>query len=239
MMLLSEGGFMTLVVLALVLVVAMVIFGHLAAKKRREALAAWARGHGLGFDPERDSGMDNRYPAFECLQEGSRRYAFNVMSGAYRGRELVAFDYHYATRSTGSRGRRKTHHHYFSAAIVSPGFVVRPLFLRPEGFFDKVKAAFGYDDIDFESAEFSKRFFVKSPDRRWAYDVIHARTMEFLLAAPRHSLEFHDRSIIVWNKTRWDLPQLEAAIGVIHGVLDRLPAYVVDQQRGGRQSDPS
>ena len=41
---------------------------------------------------------------------------------------------------------------------------------------------FGHDDIDFESAEFSRNFYVKSSDRKWAFDILHARAMEFLLA---------------------------------------------------------
>ncbi len=228
------GGVVVLVVLGVALVIAVAVFAHLAEKKRKAALAAWAARHGLVFSEARDSGMDDRYPEFDCLHEGSRRYAFNIMRGRWMDRGLIAFDYHYETHSTNSKGQRQTHHHYFSAAIIDPDFVLKPLFIRPEGFFDKVKAAFGYDDIDFESAEFSKRFYVKSPDRKWAYDVIHARTMEYLLAAPRHSLEFDDRSIIVWNKGRWSSGQFAAAAGVVHGVLDRLPDYVLEQQRSLR-----
>ena len=40
-------------------------------------------------------------------------------------------------------------------------------------------------EIEFESTEFSKEFHVKSPDRRWAFDVLSQATMEFLLALPQ------------------------------------------------------
>lgn len=223
-----------LIVLGMALVIVIAIFALRAAKKRRAELAVWAARHGLVFSEGHDSGMDNRYPDFDCLHEGSSRYAFNIMRGRWRDRGLIAFDYHYETHSTNSKGQRQTHHHYFSAAIIDPDLVLKPLFIRPEGFFDKVKAAFGYDDIDFESAEFSRRFFVKSPDRKWAYDVIHARTMEYLLSAPRHSLEFDDRSIIVWNTGRWSSREFAAAAGVVHGLLDLLPDYVLEQQRSLR-----
>jgi hypothetical protein len=228
------GGVIVLIVLGVTLVIVGAIVAHLAAKKRRAELAAWAARHGLVFSEGRDSGMDNRYSQFDCLDQGSNRYAFNIMCGRWKGRGFLAFDYHYATHSTNSKGEQKTHHHYFSAAIIEPDLILKPLFIRPEGFFDRVKAAFGYDDIDFESAEFSKRFFVKSPDRKWAYDVIHARTMEYLLSAPRHSLEFDDRSIIVWNNDRWNSREFAAAADVVHGVLDRLPDYVLEQQRSLR-----
>ena len=40
---------------------------------------------------------------------------------------------------------------------------------------------FGYQDIKFESAEFSKTFCVRSPDKKFAYDVCNAKMMEYLL----------------------------------------------------------
>lgn len=231
MLLISQGGIIALFVIGVIVVIIVGVLGHLAEKKRTKELLAWATSNGLRFSDRRDSSMDDRYPEFDCLREGSRRYAFNIMNGRWEDRGFLAFDYHYETYSTDSKGRRQTHHHYFSAAIVEPDIVLKRLFIRPEGFFDKVKAAFGFDDIDFESAEFSKRFFVKSADRKWAYDVIHARTMEFLLKAPKHTIEFDERCVGVWTGKRWSPQQFVSAARVVHGVLDRLPDYVVEQQR--------
>jgi hypothetical protein len=78
---------------------------------------------------------------------------------------------------------RRTTTHEFSYVIVDLPYERLPtLFIRREGIFDAVAGAFGFDDIDFESAEFSKRFHVKSDDKRFAYDVIHPAMIEFLLA---------------------------------------------------------
>ncbi len=44
-------------------------------------------------------------------------------------------------------------------------------------------SAFGFSDIDFESAEFSQKFYVQSRDKRFAYDLLHPNMLEFLLAA--------------------------------------------------------
>jgi hypothetical protein len=91
-------------------------------------------------------------------------------------------DYHYVTTSRDKDGKTTTHTHHFSYLLVHLPFQQTPgLFIRPEGFFDKIKRAMGFDDIDFESAEFSKRFYVTSTDKRFAYDVIHPAMMEFLL----------------------------------------------------------
>lgn len=201
------------------------------AKKRREAIEAFAKAKGLTFISEKRHDLDERYPSFECLRRGKNRYAYNRLEGAWRGRPMLAFDYHYETESKDSKGKRRTSHHHFTAAILTPDLPLKPLAIRPEGLFDRVGAFFGWDDIDFESAEFSRRFHVNSPDRKWAYDVIHARAMERLLAGPRVSVAFDERHAIVWNGSTMGVEDLAAAADLVSDLFDMLPDYVVEQQR--------
>jgi hypothetical protein len=203
-----------------------------AAEKRRKALAAWAEAHGLRFTAGREPGFDDRYPGFESLRKGSGRYAYNVMRGPWNARALQAFDYHYETHTTDSKGRRQTQHHHFSAIILdSPDVPLKPLFIRPEGLFDKVTEFFGFDDIDFESAEFSRKFYVKAPDRKWAYDVIHQRAMEFLLARPAFTIQFEPRCVLVCRNGTCAPEEFAQAVETAEGMLDRLPEYVIKQQQ--------
>ena len=195
--------------------------------KRRKTLAAWASGKGLAFRPGRDSGFDEHYRAFGCLRRGYSRYAHNIAEGDWNGRHVTAFDYRYVT---GAGKNRRTHH--FSATILRSNVTLKPLRIRSENVLDRVTEFFGLDDIDFESAEFSREFHVKSPDKKWAYDVLHQRTMEFLLPMPRFSIEFDDRHVIAWRNRRFNAETFESAIAVVEGVLDRLPDYVVRQQKG-------
>ncbi len=199
--------------------------------KRRKELVAWASGKGLAFRPGRDRGFDERYRAFGCLCRGYSRCAFNIAEGDWNERRVTAFDYRYVT---GSGKNRQTHH--FSAIILRSNVPLKPLRIRSENVFDRVTEFFGLDDIDFESAEFSREFHVKAADKRWAYDVLHQRTMEFLLSMPRFSIEFDDRHVIAWRNRRFNVETFESAIAVVEGVLDRLPEYVVHQQEGGRGS---
>jgi hypothetical protein len=211
--------------------IALAVFGYYQAAQRCKAIAAWAAANGLRFEPGSDHRFDDRFAGFSCLGKGSNRYAHNIMHGSWRShddRRLTAFDYHYATYSTDSKGRRRTHHHHFSAVVIHTLLPLTPLFIRPEGFFDKVTEFFGYDDIDFESAEFSRRFHVKSSDKQWAFDVIHQATMEFILAAPRYTLQFAGREIIAYNNSRFSASEFESAIAVIEGILDRLPQYLLN-----------
>lgn len=219
----------------LLLVVAFAVYASRQAKAREKKLAAWAAGRGLRFDPSRDPGAEAMFPEFECLKQGDNRYAYNRWQGEWAARQVRGFDYHYQTYVHTKHGRRTVHHH-FSAVLVHSPFPLRPLLVRPEGILDKVGEFFGCDDIDFESAEFSRRFFVKAPDKRWAYDVLHARTMEYLLAQPSFALQFGMRHAIASRKGTFGgtLPpeDLEAAVGVLTGVLDRLPEYVVRELKG-------
>ena len=207
-------------------VTAGIIYHFVQAAERRKALLAWAQAHGLRFDPAKDRGLRQRFPEFKCLHRGDSRYAYNVMSGEPAGQSVLAFDYHYGTGAGKSRQE-----HYFSAVIVASPFPLKPLLIRREGFFDKVKEFLGFDDIDFESAEFSRKFYVSSPDKRWAYDVIHQRMMEYLLAAPHFSIQFDAEHLIVWRDKRLSPIEFSAALDLVHGLLDRMPEYLVRQQQ--------
>jgi hypothetical protein len=193
--------------------------------KRRKELASWAAGRGLSFHPGRDGSFDERYGAFGCLRRGHSRAAFNIAEGDWNGRRVTAFDYRYVT---GSGKNRSTHN--FSAIILASAVPLRPLRIRAENIFDRVTEFFGLDDIDFESAEFSRAYHVKAPDKSWAYDVLHQRTMEYLLSMPRFSIEFDDRCAIAWRNRRFNAETFESAIGVVEGIFDRLPEYVVRKQ---------
>ncbi len=201
-----------------------------AAARRKKELAEWAQLNGLSFDPEKDRGFDDRHPNFKCTTRGNSRYAYNTLGGELEGYPIHAFDYHYAT---GSGKNRKTHR--FSAVLVDLPFSMRDLLIRREGFGDKIGAAFGFDDIDFESAEFSKQFYVAASDRRWAYDVLHQRAMEYLMGSERFGLQFDGIQAIVWTKRKVDPEQFRAMVRYLDGLMRLVPDYVRQQQTGERR----
>ncbi len=208
------------------LAVVLAIHGHKKEKERREALRAWAAERQLYFAPDKVRGFDDEHREFECLRSGSNRYAFNIVAGRIEGFETRMFDYHYETHSTNSKGQRQTHHHQFSAVIVESPFPLLPLVIRPEHVFHKLSAAFGWDDIDFESAEFSRRYHVKAEDKRWAYDVIHGPVMEMLLRVEGMSIECGGRSMICYQGSkRFEVPQFQRAFELVSGILGNIPGH--------------
>ena len=65
------------------------------------------------------SSMAAQYNFIDQTNQGSNRYASNVMQGEYKSHPVTLFDYHYETYSTDSKGNRNTHHHYRSFFILT------------------------------------------------------------------------------------------------------------------------
>ena len=221
-----------IIIIVIAVFIGFVVFNAMMTAKRQKEIELWAISKGLIFNSAKKYGINSYYPQFSCLHQGAKQYAYNICRGEIQSRHIEAFDYHYETYSTNSKGHRQTHHHYFSAVIIESGLPLKPLFMRPERFFDKLAEFVGYDDIDFESAEFSRKFYVKANDKRWAYDVIHQRTMEFLLGMPQYTIQFGHNAVIAYRSTTFGVADFEAAFQVILGILERLPEYVVKQLKG-------
>ena len=220
-----------LVVFGLLAVVAIGYLSYLAAKKRREALAGLAAELGWRFDPSRDRSHDDEYAHFEMFRRGHSRAAYNTLFGELQvtGRSCPAKmgDFIYKiTTHTGKTTSTRTYR--FSYLIVHLPFARVPdLLVRREGVFDKIAGAFGFDDVDFESAEFSRRFYVKSSDKRFAYDVIHPQMMEFLLASEPPAVDLErGRCCLSDGRRRWDPEQFRAQLGWLAEFFDRWPEHV-------------
>jgi hypothetical protein len=222
-----------IIIAAIAAAIGIAIWSARMKDKRRQELAGWAQANGLKFLPEKDRSVWLRYQLFKCLQRGENRYAYNIMLGTSGQRVMSGFDYHYETHSSDGKGNQQTHHHYFSALVVDAGLPLKPLYIRPEGFLDKVTEFVGIDDIDFESAEFSQKFYVKSPDRRWAYDVLHQKTMELMLTYPRFDIEFQGSQVMAYYDSKtFTLGEFSAALKVVTCILDYLPESVVRELKG-------
>jgi hypothetical protein len=178
-------------------IIASVIWALVAARKRREAFAEIAARLGLAFSPDHDRSLAARFQFLDKLAQGENRYAYNIMSGDYGGHSIFAFDYHYETHSRDSKGNRQTHHHHFSFFILMLERSFPELTIAREGIFSKIAQTFGYDDIDFESHEFSRKFCVRSKDKKFAYDICHTRMMEYLLANPDLTIEIEDCALAI------------------------------------------
>jgi hypothetical protein len=215
-------------------IIGLSIWSKRKADKRKQEMADWAKSRGLSFRPGNDSGIDDRFRLFNCLQQGENRYGYNVMEGPVGNRKVCAFDYHYETHSRDSKGNRQTQHHYLSAVVVETDLPLRPLSIRNETFIDKIGKFVGIDDINFESTEFNKQFHVKSPDKKWAYDVINQKTMELLMSSLRFNLEFNGNAVMAYHQNTFTPGYFEEALLLLTRMLDNLPDSVIQELKGGR-----
>ncbi|MCF7974004.1 MAG: hypothetical protein K9N55_09330 [Phycisphaerae bacterium] len=204
------------------------IFSAINKRKRREAMIALATRLGLRFNPDRDRHLANEYKFLDKLRSGSNRYAFNVLSGTYQGHPVAVFDFHYETHSSDSEGNSETHHHYFSFFILHLPVSCPELTIGPEGFLSKIAQAVGYDDIDFESHEFSRQFCVRSRDKKFAYDVCHARMIEYLLANKDLVVEIEDRAMALYFSRCLKPELIEPNLDHLIQLRNLLPDYLME-----------
>jgi hypothetical protein len=212
-----------------VLIVAGIIYSVIAAKKRREELGALAMRLGLAFSSDPDRELAARFQFLNRLAQGSNRYAFNVLSGNYGGDSVLVFDYHYETHSTDSKGRTQTHHHYFSFFILLLRANFPELTIGSEGVLSKIAQTFGFDDIDFESHEFSRKFCVRSKNKKFAYDVCHPRFMEYLLANEDLTIEWEGPALAMGFGSCLKAAEIETNLRRLHEVRSFLPNYLFTQ----------
>ena len=207
-------------------------YSHLQAKKRREALLGWSLQRQWRFAPSSDYHWDRRYPQFSCFNQGHSRQAYNRLYGTInvggQAQSCVAGDYLYK-RTSGSGKNRRTKTYRFSFLLVELPFVGVPqLAVRPEGFFDGMAAVFGFDDIDFESEEFSRKFHVQSVDKRFTYDLIHPRMMQYMLGTPPATFEIqHGVFCLLKQHACWEVDELDRQVNWCEQWFDLWPPHLI------------
>ncbi|MGZ0654195.1 hypothetical protein ACWPKS_01175 [Coraliomargarita sp. W4R72] len=210
----------------IILVGVIAYVGYLQAKKRREALERIAQELNFQFYPKKDSSFARRYGFLDHMDDGSRRYVFNRISGEIEGNEVNAFDYHYETYSRDSKGRRSTNHHYYSIFTLSLPARFPELNIEREGFFSKIGQALGFDDIDFESLEFSKRYKVKSSDKKFAYDFCNAQMIDYLLQQQDLIIEVDGHTLALTFKGKLSIQAIRPNIDRLLRIRALMPGYL-------------
>lgn len=214
------------VIVVFICIIGAIIWGVMAGKKRRDGMTLLADKLGLNFHHDRNYQLADRFSFLDKLRQGSNQYAYNCMSGTYQGHELALFDFHYETYSNDSKGRRQTHHHHFSFFVLTLPKYFEELTIAKESFFSKIAQAVGYDDIDFESHEFSKKFVVRSKNKKFAYDFCNARMIEYLLDHSNISIEVDQNQLAIGYNSCLKVDEIEAHLGRLIEIRALMPDYL-------------
>jgi len=108
----------------------------------------------------------------------------NILEGVFEGCRVCAFQLGQAAGSIGS------------VFILEHERSFPELRIYPEQ--KGLLGAESRTDIDLDSVEFTNAFVVKSPDKRFAYDICHARMMAYLLEHPDSFLVFKKNCFLLW-----------------------------------------
>lgn len=209
-----------ILILVLLAVIAGVIWSYLAAKKRREMLRQFAFENGLEFTAS-PGDVHRKYQIFDPLDAGHSRSSQNLIHGRRGELDWEMFDYRYVTGS----GKNRTTHRYGIAAARIP-LALPPLTIRPENFLDRIAAAVGFDDIDFESDEFSRAYHVKCSNRKLAYDIIHPQMIEFLMGITRIEWQFAGNMVLLHRSGKYEPDELIHVMNLVGAFMERVPEFV-------------
>ncbi|MCX7702808.1 MAG: hypothetical protein N2234_01720 [Planctomycetota bacterium] len=215
-----------------VIVILVVAFGIVALilyffyeYKRKKKIMELASSLGFNFTPHDIFALPVRFSHISLFKEGHSRRAKNIIYGTREGASVFIFEYFY---TTGSGKNQKTHSFTVCSAETETDFPY--LWIRKERFFDRLASLVGFDDIDFESNEFSKQFYVKSDSKKFAYEVVNQKTMQFLLEAPtKPFLEMFHNATVAYLKGRENASVFLYLYNFVFGFLSCIPDFVLEK----------
>ncbi|MCX3061782.1 hypothetical protein [Streptomyces beihaiensis] len=156
---------------------------------------------------------------------GENLTAHNYVTGEFRGRSFVCFEYaHVGSRSDGGDRKRPVIESFVLVAAPGPGACVE--ILRPSMFNVLLDRR---ERMLVGSAAFDDRFRVVTKDEGFARELLGCGLMPFLLDDSRaeHSpLQLRDGDLFTWYTGTLSAESLEEKLGFLCDVLDRVPAGV-------------
>lgn len=232
------GGFSLFGVFFVALIVVGVVLAILAwqkNKKRREALRVLAAERRWHFIERDVNDRPGRFIGFEPFGQGHTRYASNIMSAQQEDGPFEVFDYHYAVTTSTGKSTTTQHYHFKIVTLVMP-LDAPGLLIKDEHLGHKILKKLGRDNISFESDEFSRRFWVRCPDRRFAYDMIDPATMEYLMTVPGWTWEWRGRILMMQRTGKLQPDEVDGMLGAATRFRALLPRHRLAEAKAAAAS---
>lgn len=212
---------------AIIPIIFVVIFGVVIwgawywSKKQREAAQAWAAARGWTYTRNVPA-LVQRWESAPFRRGHSRR-AQNVLTGTFQERHVVSFQYQYTTGS----GKNQTTYTFHVVSLSLPARLPW-LHLGPDGAGASVAKFFGGQDINFESKAFNDAWRVQGPEGRYAFDFIHPRMMDRLMAgdALGKSITVEGNDIFLAVSGRQQLEAIDTYVNLLYGIQDLIPRHL-------------
>ncbi|WP_421735052.1 hypothetical protein [Cellulomonas sp.] len=204
-----------------VAVVAVVILGLWAQRKRHERFRQWAAVSGWTYQESDRSlvGLSRDQP----FGVGSSRTATEVLRGTFESRPALSFTYSWTTGS----GKNRSTHRAHVVAVALPTYLPT-VEVTPEGLGAKLVKMMGARDLQFESEAFNQAYRVAASDERVGHAILHPRLMERLLRSDAlgNAWRIDGTWILSWENGSTDLDRLASRLGLLSAVVRSVPRHV-------------
>ena len=220
----SEGGFLLLFFLTLFVAVGVIAYGLYAKLRRQKEMASFAASQRLDFSVQDPFGT--LHEPFTLFRKGDGRGVENVLWGVWNDLELRAFDYWYYEESSDSNGRRSKTYHRFDCVLAPLDARCPRLTISEENVLTRLADALTFRDLEFESADFNRRFNVTGDDPHFATALCDARMMDWLLHhGDGYSFEVIGDRLLCWCR-RLRPPAIVDLLGTAKAFRAQIPDVV-------------
>lgn len=225
----------------IVLIVVIGYFAEQARKKRLAELAEFCSQIGFQFYPEgllvgeshnflgfeftsTQDQLAKELSLFSLFQQGHSRRAAPVMKGAVNGHPWMLFDYEYKiTTSNGKETQTTTYP--FTVCVVQVPFMLPVLSLEPENWLHGVGKVFGSRELQVESAQFNKSYYITSSDPRAGIDLLHPIAIERLLNQKIRNWKLIGPYLMVYSNGHQSAAEYSQLFIDVKAFVDVIPAY--------------
>jgi len=214
-----------LVIGFIVSLVGILIYARWAEKQRKLALAEVAESLGLEYFPDGRPDLLNDISDFGLFNIGHSRKQTKVISGETDDVRIAIFDYRYTTGS----GKNQSTRHQSVIALQSPQLQIPTFNMRPEGMFDKIGGALGFQDIDFPShPNFSKMFVLQGPDETQIRDFFDDELLSQFEKLNGYTIAGRNGALIMYQAGKRIKPdQIKEYLGKAYEVF----GWLIDRQQ--------
>jgi len=177
------------------LVVFIIAYTIVSARRRRKALSDFALQNGFTYSTYQKNYM---VPKLNLFNLGHSKRSENVMRGRYQKIKWAVFDYRY---TTGAGKHQQTSRQTVAHAMVEKS--IPSFHISREHLGHKLIALIGFKDINFEShPKFSKMWYLKSKDAN-IKTLFNTEVLQFFEHAKfKYTIEARDTDIVIYNKGR-------------------------------------
>lgn len=221
-----------LIILILVaLVVPIVYFSYLNAKKHNEAVKQFATQMNWNFYPE---GEMSFVPGFSrsslgAMENVKNKKLFNLISGQINGLNAAVFDFRYTLSGIhrdGAGNRQTIQKTQTIFYMQSPSANLPQFRMHPEGWTDKIAGFIGFSDINFPNhPNFSSGYKLQGANEAAIRQLFNDRILGFFENNPKVCVEGEGNYLIVFqhnvknqpSEYQAKLQQAMTILNVLHG----------------------